>query len=297
MEALRRRGRPPRGAEDSAGAVLTLGLVVSSLIPTAVGLSAQEGPDRLRDRGAGVPVSMFGTYITEGEVLFYPFFEMVVDRNAEYSPAELGFGPDQDFRAKHREYEGLVFLAYGISDRLAVEFEAAVISAWLDKAVEDTTGRPQRIKESGLGDVEGQIRWFLAPETDRRPGIFSILEVVFPLQKNRLITGTQDWEFKLGMGFVRGFGFGTMTLRLSTEYDRGEGKLETGEYALEFLRRVSPRLRVYAGVEGSEDEVEVIPEVQIFLRPNIFLKLNSAFGVTSKGPGWAPEVGVMFSFR
>ena len=70
-----------------------------------------------------------------------------------------------------------------------------------------------------------------------------------------------------------------------------------GEYALEYLKRVSPRLRLFAAVEGSEDEVELITEAQVFLRPNIFLKLNNAFGATSKATGWAPEVGVMFSFQ
>ncbi len=38
-------------------------------------------------------------------------------------------------------------------------------------------------------------------------------------------------------------------------------------------------------------------EAQVFLRPNIFLKLNNAVGITSKASGWAPEIGVMFAFR
>jgi hypothetical protein len=42
--------------------------------------------------------------------------------------------------------------------------------------------------------------------------------------------------------------------------------------------------------------VEVIGEAQVFLTPNIFLKLNDAFGATSKATDWAPEVGLMFSF-
>jgi hypothetical protein len=48
-------------------------------------------------------------------------------------------------------------------------------------------------------------------------------------------------------------------------------------------------------VEGTQDEVEAIPELQWFLRPNVVLKLNSAFGVSSKATDWAPEVGVMIA--
>ena len=59
---------------------------------------------------------------------------------------------------------------------------------------------------------------------------------------------------------------------------------------------LSPRLRVYVGVEGTADEVEAIGELQLFFTPNVFLKLNNAFGVTSKAPDWAPEIGVVFSF-
>jgi len=50
-------------------------------------------------------------------------------------------------------------------------------------------------------------------------------------------------------------------------------------------------------VEGDQDEVEQITEAQWFLRPNIYLKLNNSFGLTSKATDWAPEVGVMVSFH
>jgi hypothetical protein len=92
-----------------------------------------------------------------------------------------------------------------------------------------------------------------------------------------------------------GLSWGTFTLRASV--DNVGGKFEPGEYALEYLRRLSNRVRIYGGIEGAEDEVEFITEVQVFLRPNIYLKLNNAFGLTSKAHDWAPEIGVMFSFR
>lgn len=257
----------------------------------------ERGPDRSRDRGPGIPTSMFGTYVERGELLVYPFVEYYRDHNAEYSPQELGYGLDEDFRGRYRALEGLIFLAYGVSDRLALELEAAVISARLDTAPDDPTAVPGRIEESGLGDVEGQLRWRWARETERRPEIFSYFETVFPLQKRRRLIGTQDWELKLGTGIVRGFAWGTLTFRLAAEYDAAEQVVEPGEFALEYLKRVSPSLRVYLGVEGAQDEIELIPELHWSLRRNVTLKANSAIGITSKATDWAPELGVLFSFR
>ena len=273
------------------------------LIVGAVGASplcsarAQQPLDRARDRGPGIPTSMFGTYIQRRELLVYPFFEYYRDKDAEYSPDELGYGLDADYRGPYRASEALIFLGYGISDRLAVEFEAAVITATQTKAPDDPSAMPPTVKESGLGDVEGQLRWRWNRETARRPEVFSYFETVFPLQKQKQLIGTQDWEFKLGTGVVRGFAWGTATLRLAVEYDAAENSAALGEYAVEYLKRVSPAFRLLAAVEGSEDEVEVITEAQWFIRPNIAVKLNNAFGATSKATDWAPEIGIMFSFR
>jgi hypothetical protein len=267
-------------------------LIMAATMPGAI--SAQ-GFDRSRDRGPGIPTSMFGITIQRGEFLVYPFFEYYRDGNAEYSPQELGYVLDEDFRGKYRASEGLLFLAYGFSNRLALEFEAAVITARQEKSPQDPTNMPAVIEESGLGDVEGQLRWRWRAETESKAEIFSYFETVFPVQKSKKLIGTPDWEFKLGTGMVRGFRWGTGTVRLAVAYD--EGHFEPGEYAVEYLKRVSSLLRVYAGIEGSEDEVELITESQWFLRPNIVFKLNNAFGLTSKAADWAPEVGIMFSFR
>ena len=148
-----------------------------------------------------------------------------------------------------------------------------------------------------MGDVEGQLRWRWKGETASGPEVFSYFETVFPLQKRKRLIGTQDWEFKLGTGVIRGFRWGTTTVRAAVAYDRAESKGELGEYAVEYLKRLSPAVRVFAAVEGSEDEVELITEAQWFLRPTILLKLNNAFGLTSKAADWAPEIGMMFSFR
>ncbi len=258
---------------------------------------AEEGLDRSRDRGAGLPTSMFGTYIERRQFLVYPYYEYYRDEDAEYSPDELGFGLDQDFRGKYRAHEWLIFLGYGISDRLAVELEAAGISAKQEKSPDDPSATPALVEESGLGDVEGQIRWRWKEETARGPEVFSYFEVVFPLQKTRRLIGTQDWEFQFATGVVRGFAWGTATLRASVEYDAAESSVGFGECGVEYLKRISPGLRAFLAVEGTGDEIELITEAHVFLRPNVFLKINNAFGLTSKATDWAPEIGVMFSFR
>jgi hypothetical protein len=275
-------------------------IVVPLASCVAVPVLAQESElsPRWRDRGTGQPTSMFGTYIREGEFLFYPFFEYYLDHDAEYTPDELGYGLDQDFRGQAHASEYLVFLAYGITDWLAVEFEMALYtSARLETAPEDPTATPDVIEESGTGDVEGQMRVRLARETERYPELFSYFELVSPQQTDKVLIGTPDWEYKLGFGAVRGYSFGTLSARVAVEYSMEESAAELGEYGLEYLRRLSPSWRVYLGIEGSQDEVELIPEAQWHIKTDkIIVKLNSSVGLTSKAADWAPEVGVMFSF-
>jgi hypothetical protein len=275
-----------------------LALALALIAIVSIRARAQSPLDRSRDRGSGIPTSMFGTYVTKGELLIYPFFEYYRDADMEYKPAELGHDLDADFRGKFRASEGLIFASYGFTDRLTAEIEASVITARLDKSPADTSSMPLRLQQSGLGDVEGQIRWRWANENERRPEIFSYFETVLPLQKQKLLIGTPDWEFSLGAGIIRGFPWGTTMLRAALEYSREDGTVDVGEFAVEYLKRLNDRLRVLVAVEGGAyDEVDFITEAQVFLRPNLFLKLNNAFGMTSKATDWAPEVGLMFSFR
>jgi hypothetical protein len=271
------------------------GLIIALVTAQPVEAHAQARIDRSKDRGTGIPTSMFGTYIDRGELLVYPFFEYYHDQNMEYKPEELGYGLDRDFRGKYRASEGLIFLGYGVSERLAIEFEAAVITARLEKSPRDPSSMPAQLEESGLGDVEGQLRWRSNREADRRPELFSYFEATLPLQRNKRLIGTQEWEFKLGSGIVRGMSWGTVTLRAAAEY--AEGTIGPGEYAVEYLKRVSPAVRLYTGVEGVEDEIEWIAEAQLSLGRGVMLKLNNAFGLTSKATDWAPEVGITFSSR
>jgi len=260
-------------------------------------LKAQEPPPYLQDRGTGVPSSMFGTYVRAGQLLVYPYFEWYADRNYEYKPSELGYGLETDYRGRYRASEGLLFLGYGVTSDFLVEFEAAVIGAQLNKSPNDPSAMPEEVEESGLGDVESQLRWRFLRENQSRPEFFTYFETVFPLQKTRRLIGTSDWEFKLGFGAIRGFGWGTMTLRYALDYTRSERKFEAGSYALEYLKRLSPAWRAVALIEGNQfDEVELITEMQWYIHPRTYLKFNNGWGLTTNATDFAPEVGIMFSF-
>jgi hypothetical protein len=95
---------------------------------------------------------------------------------------------------------------------------------------------------------------------------------------------------------MKGFKWGTMTIRLAAEYDGAENKYEAGEYAIEYLKRVSSLFRFYVGVEGSEDEVEFITDLQFHISDYAFIRVNNSFGLTSKATDYAPELGVLFHF-
>jgi hypothetical protein len=259
--------------------------------PTA---AAQEQVDRTRDRGTGIPLSIFGTYVEPGELIVYPFYEYYRDSDYEYEAADLGYVGTTEHRGRYRAHEYLLFLAYGFTPRLTVEFEIAGISAMLDKAPGDSSMLPERLEQAGLGDVEGQLRWRWNRETETRPEYFSYAEIVVPAQQSKLLIGTTEWEYKFGTGIIRGLSWGTVTARAAVATSSGGG-FELGEYAVEYLRRLSRRVKVFAALEGSEDEVELITELQVFLGRRVRLKLNNAFGVTSKAPDWAPEIGVLFS--
>jgi len=285
------------------GFLLKLAVVVICAQATASGVEAQtpsagdETPAYLKDRGTGIATSMFGTYIRRGELIFYPYYEYYRDRNFEYKPEEFGYTGSTDFRGRYRAHESLFFMAYGISDNLAFEMEAATIKASFEKSPADTSALPNRIDESGLGDVEAQLRWRWRKEDKRRPEVYSYAEVVFPHHKNKTLTGTPGVELAIGTGVIRGYSWGTLTIRAGAQYTGGsESKFDMGEYAVEYLKRLSPKWRVYVAVEGLQDELALIPELQWQINRHVFLKLNSGVGLTSRATDWAPEAGLVFSF-
>jgi hypothetical protein len=277
----------------------TLGVVLaiaSSAAAQSPAIPSEPAPYRA-DRGPGVATSMFGTYVRGGELLVYPFVEHYRDRNFEYKPSEFGFAGDRDHRGRYRASEALIFLAYGLTDDVAMELEGAVVRASLDKAASDASAVPARTVESGVGDVEGQLRWRWKRETPTGPEAFSYLEAVSPRHRDKRLIGTPAWTLKIGTGVSRGLAWGTLTARAAVEYTAASSsRFDLGEYAVEYLKRLSPRWRIYAGLEGTQDELSLVSEAQWFIRPNVFVKANSGFGLTSKATDWAPEVGVVFAW-
>jgi hypothetical protein len=126
--------------------------------------------------------------------------------------------------------------------------------------------------------------------------MYSFFEVTPPLQTGKILLGTQDWETSLGFGVIRGYRWGTITGRVAIAWDAADSKFDLGEYAFEYLKRISPRWRFVATLEGETDEVSLIGETQWFFSRVAVLKLNCGFGLTQKAPDFAPEVGVLFRF-
>jgi hypothetical protein len=273
--------------------------MLASVAPVSAGQLGLDpsNPIYLQDRGTGVSTSMFGTYVRKGELIVYPFYEYYRDDDLEYKPEEYGAAGDVDYRGRYRAHEGLVFVSYGLSDNIAVEFEVAAISAAFKKSPMDTSTLTAEINESGLGDVEGQIRWRWRTETARRPEWFSYAEFVVPHAKDKVLIGTTGQELKFGLGLTRGLSWGTLTARAAVQYaSRSSSPWDTGEYAVEYLKRLSPRWRVYAGIEGEQGEVSLITEAQWHILPHGFVRFNNGLGLTSKATDWTPELGVLFTF-
>ena len=97
-----------------------------------------------------------------------------------YKPEELGATGEVDYRGRYRAKEGLVLIAFGLTDRVAIEFGIAGITARLDKAPGDSSALPPRLEESGLGDVEGQVRWRWNRESATRAGDLQLHRVRRP---------------------------------------------------------------------------------------------------------------------
>jgi hypothetical protein len=279
-------------------AAVLLSFVVGSMLLTAPAVSnAEELPAYLDDRGRGVPTSLFGTYIEKGEFVVYPMYEYYSDKDEEYEPSEFGIPDNTEYFAETTENEFLIFFGYGLTEDIILEFEAAVYtSKEFNRDPDDLSGTPDKIEESGLGDVEGQVRWRWNRETESKPEYFSYFEYVLPLQEDDLIIGTQDWEFVFGFGVIKGLSWGNLTGRLSIAWDGDEKKVAFSEYALEYLNRMSPSWSVVAAIEGEDDEISLIGETQHALSESATLKLNLGVGVTAKATDIAPEVGVLFRF-
>jgi hypothetical protein len=278
---------------------LVLPLAVTALLGAMSGeIQAQEAglPRYLEDRGPGIETSLFGTYVRRREVLVYSFFEYAWDHNKEYNPAEFGFPLEQDFRGRSWSTAEQVFLAYGATDWLAIEFEMAHLSATLQKSPADPV-LPRQISEKALTDFEAQVRARVRRETSRGPEVLVFGDATFPSNRSKLLVGDKDWDLRPGVIVAKGFSWGTLSGKIMGEWNREESHPILGELALEYLKRLSPSFRLFLAIEGGEggapDEADFIAGVQWQVIRGLLLKLDNAVGLQSKSADWVPQFGVM----
>jgi hypothetical protein len=179
-----------------------------------------------------------------------------------------------------------------------VELEGELyVSKTLERAPEDTTtGMPERLEESGLGEIEAQVRWRFSEETANRPELFSNFEVTMPNTDDKVLIGAHEWSFAVGIGAVKGFRWGTLTSRLSVGYEGDEEEFALGEYGIEYLKRLSDSWLVYSAIEGEDDELSFLLGAQWQLSSHLYWKMNTGVGLTPKADDFAPEVGLLLSF-
>ena len=253
------------------------------------------------DRGIGIRTSMVETYVEPHQLLIYPFYAHTRDHNFEYQPAMFGFGSAEDFRGHYRSNEAAVFLAYGVTDWLALELEGSQISATFDKSSADTSGLPARIHATGTADIGGQVRLRLRHERGHAPEFFASVEVLPPSHGHQPLIGDAQWAVKGEIGAVRGFRWGTMTFRTTIEYNRGDTHWDLGETSLEYLRQVSPAWRMLLAIEGGEggapDDWVLVSAARWRLARGFDLKLANGLGLFSKSTDWESQLGILVTLQ
>jgi len=98
------------------------------------------------------------------------------------------------------------------------------------------------------------------------------------------------------VALTRGYTWGTLTARVALAYEEASTThFDLGEYAVEYLKRVSPSWRLFLGVQGSGDAVSLITEAQWHLSNRIFIRFNQEIGLTSRATDWEPQLGILFT--
>lgn len=253
------------------------------------------------DRGAGIRTSMVETYVEPGQLLLYPFAAYSWDHNFEYQPTMFGVPREQDFRGHYRINEAAIFLAYGVTDWLALELEGSQIDARFDKAPADSFGTPSRLSETGFSDIAGQIRLRLSHERGRRPEFFASVEVLPPMHGRQVLIGDPQWDVKGEIGAAKAYRWGTMTFRTTIEYNRGDTHWDLGETSLEYLRQVSRQGRVLLGIEGGEggapDDWVLVTAGRWHIARGLDLKFANGLGLFSKSNDWESQIGLLLTLR
>ncbi|MGI9543327.1 MAG: hypothetical protein ACR2MX_08715 [Cyclobacteriaceae bacterium] len=264
---------------------------ISSSIPFSC--FSQTDQPFLHDRGNGMATSQNGVYVEKHDFVVAPFYQYSYSKDKDYVPSEFGFNSDEEFTGKSIDYDGILYVGYGINDWLMIEGRGGIVGARQYRNKADDSGFPEMISEHAVGDVEAQVRWRYGKETEKRPEVYSYLDFVFPFDKEKTIIGTQNLEVKFGTGVIKGFSWGTISARASLQYIEGENVVETGIYAIEYLKRINNRLRIYVGIEGEQDDIGIAGDLQVFLAPWIFTRISNSFGLTPKATDYAVSFGVV----
>jgi hypothetical protein len=280
--------------------LIPLLLIIYYISPLPLhGLQSSDKDNILKERDNGLPSSVYGMYVHPSEMLIYPFYEYGYDHNMEYQPSMFHGNSNADYLAKYKSTAEQIYLGYGVSDLLAVEFEAAYLKATFDKSVSDSTSVPSRIKESGLTDYEAKICWRWAKETDHRPDICSFVEVTIPSNQNKLLIGDPDWDVKPGVIITKGYPWGILSFKTDLEFNREAKNIDVGETAVKYLRQLQPDLRLFLDIEGGEggapDEWVLVPGLQWYIAPTVSLQIYSPVGIFPKATDWSPQIGIQFS--
>ena len=257
----------------------------------------QSLPLHLIDRGTGVPITTIGTYVRDDEWLVMPFIGYASDSNFQYDPNEFGFPSLTEYEGKYSASEGGLLIAYGLSDRIALELRIAGTDVSLDKAAADLSGMPATRKESGLGVIKLGLDWRWLTESGQRPEIFSYVVTSIAHDQDKPLAGTPESVTQLGIGAIRGFSWGTVTLRTGALYEPSStSTIDWGNLSLEYLKRLSSSFTLAGSVALNEgDEGTLTTELQWRVNPTTVIKFNNGLGFTSPGLDWAPQIGVLLS--
>ena len=250
---------------------------------------------------SGIRTSMIETYVQPGQFLIYPFYAYSWDHNFEYQPSMFGIALDQDFEGTYRTNEVQLFLAYGVTDWLALELEGSQIAADFTKDPSDASGTPNSLRETGTADIAGQIRLRLAPERGGRPEYFAAVELLPPQHSGSVLIGDAQWDVKGEIGATRGYHWGTMTFRTTIEYNRGDTHWDLGETSLEYLKRLSPAWRVLAAIEGGEggapDDWVLRTAARWRVARGVDVKFVNGLGLFPKATDWEAQLGVLVTLQ
>src|SRR5439155_119478 len=110
---------------------------------------------------------------------------------------------------------------------------SALVALALTVEAQDA-GVPRYLNDRGTGIPTSRFGTYI-----RRGELLGYLEVTAPSQRRRVLIGDRQWEFRPGLGLIRGFSWGTMTIRVNGEYNREAAHWDLGEFSIEYLKRLS----------------------------------------------------------